>query len=325
MASRPPDRPGLRWRRASREDAAALAAHTRLVHEAETLEFLPGETFFSWLLEQPGFDPSQDDFLVAEERGRVVADTGAWLHSGDRGARCIVWTETSPGFEHLRPAMLEWAEARARERLADCDPSLPRVLRISVEEHRSTYRQAIEEAGFTEPRAFVEMARPLEHLPDPPPLPAGITVQLWDDRWEESVRSASNEAFADHWGSLPQSPEEFAGFVRLSPGFRPDLSFLAIEDDEVVSFCLCEVDDEDNEDRDTNDLYLQRIGTRRAHRGRRLASHLIVRSMHAAASTGVLDRAALEVDAVSHTGATRVYERLGFVETSRALTFVKTL
>jgi len=120
------------------------------------------------------------------------------------------------------------------------------------------------------------------------------------------------------------SPEEFAGFSNESPTFRPDLSFLAVADGEVVSFCLCEVDEEDNADRDTDDLYIHRVGTVRSHRGLRLASNLIVRSMEAAARAG-LDRAALEVDEMSHTGATRVYERLGFEIYARSIDFVEEL
>lgn len=326
LTSRPqlPSTPDLAWRPPTGDDAAALAAHTRRVHEAERLEFLPGVDFFEWLLEQPGLD-LRDDMLLAEHDGIVVADAGAWLHSGASGARCIVWGEASPGFEHLKPLLFEWAESRARQRLATADPTLPRVVRVAVEEHRRAHRRVIEAAGFRDPRAFAEMARPLADLPDPPALPPGVAVAPWSDDLEESVRLASNEAFSDHWGSLPMTPAEFRGFFRDNPMFRPDLSFLALADGEVVSFCLCEVDDSDNEDRDSNDVYLERIGTRRAHRGRRLASHLAVRSMEAAAATGRLDRAALQVDEMSHTNATAVYERLGFVTYARSLTFVKSL
>lgn len=107
------------------------------------------------------------------------------------------------------------------------------------------------------------------------------------------------------------TPEEFSGFYRQSPTFRPDLSFLALDRGTVVSFCLCEVDDEDNQEPQTNDAYIQRVGTIRSHRGQRLATHLIVRAMEAA-SAGGFGRSALQVDEMSHTNATLVYVGLGF-------------
>ena len=107
-----PDLPGITWRGATRNDVSGLAAHSLLVHEAERFSFLPGVSHFEWLLEQPGMVLA-DDFQVAEHEGTVVADTGAWLHSGDKGARCIVWGEASPGFEYLKPHLFAWARHRS--------------------------------------------------------------------------------------------------------------------------------------------------------------------------------------------------------------------
>jgi len=318
----PPDDPGIVWRAPTIDDAAGLADHTRLIHHEEELEFLPSAGYFRWLLAQPGIDPERD-MLVAVADGSIVADAGTWLHTADTGARCIIWSETSPNYRHLRPYLLEWSETRGRRRLDDEPHDRARVLRIAVEEHRQTYREAIEAAGFETPRRFADMARPLTDLPPAPSLPTGIEVVTWSDDLEETTRLASNESFKDHWGTLPMTPEEFSGFYRDSPTFRPDLSFLALDGDTVVSFCLCEVDEEDNDERATNDAYIQRVGTIRSHRGQRLATHLIVRAMEAAASTGALDRSALEVDEMSHTDATLMYERLGFETYARSLTYIK--
>lgn len=318
-----PEIDGIAWRPVTPADIPGLATHMERVHRAERLSFLPGASFFEWLLGQPGIDP-EADLRVAVHDGEIVADAGTWLHHGDRGARCIVWGEASPGFGHLKPALFAWARHRAIERLGSCDPELPRVIRTSAEMHRTEHIAVVEAAGLATRRTFAEMARPLIDLPLAPELPEGITVTAWSTEWEESARLASNEAFADHWGSLPQTPAEFAGLVREAPSFRPDLSFLAIEDGRVVAFCLCEVDEEDNAERDTDDLYLLRVGTLRSHRGRRLATHLMLRAMEAGRNVG-LDRAALEVDEMSHTNATVVYERLGFEIYDRSLNLVEEL
>lgn len=313
---------GITWRRPTVADAVGLAAYTRLVHEAERLSFLPGEDFFSWLLVQPGID-LDTDVVVAIGDGHIVGDGGTWLHQGPSGARCIVWAEAVPEFAHLKPVLMAWVVEHATQRLEGTDPALPRVIRTSVEEHRTAQRGMIEAAGLTDARIFAEMSRPLTDLPEAPPLPDGIVVVPWSDDLAESVRIASNESFADHWGSLPMNREEFAAMLSDSPTFRPDLSFLAVAGNEVVALCLCEVDEEDNEDRDTNDVFVHRVGTMRAHRGLGLASHLIVRSLEAAAITGTLDRASLEVDEMSHTNATAVYERLGFETYARSVTLYR--
>jgi len=310
---------GLTWRAPKTTDAAGLAAHTRLIHEAERLGFLPNAEFFAWLLDQPGIDVDHD-VRVGVDADRIVADCGTWLHTADTGSRCIIWAETTPGWEHVRPAMVEWATARARQRLQD-RPG-PRVIRASVEEHRTDLRQTYSDAGFDAARSFVDMARPLTDLPDPPPLPHGIEVVGWSTEYAESARLTSNAAFADHWGSLPMSREEWRGFTDESPTFRSDLSFVAVDGEQVISFSLAEVDEDDNAERDTNDLYIHRVGTLPEFRGRGIASHLMVRSMQAAAAPGTLDRAALDVDESSHTNATRVYERLGFEVYDRSITYV---
>lgn len=307
---------GLTWRALTAADAPGMAAHTRRIHEAERLSFVPGAAFFEWLIDQPGIEP-----VVGDHEGQIVADVGTWLHTSDKGARCFVWAEASPGWEHLKAPMFAWVKSRARQRLEECDASLPRVIRTSVEEHRADHVAVVEATGFPMRRSFAEMARPLTDLPPLPALPAGVEVIGWQDELTDLAREASNDSFADHWGSLPMTPEEFSGFVKDNPTFRPDLSFLATEGGRVVSFCFVEVDDEDNADRDTDDLYIHRVGTLQSHRGRSLATHLMIRSMQAGAAAG-LDRAALEVDEMSHTHATRVYERLGFRTYARSINFV---
>lgn len=320
----PPTAPGITWRPAALADAAGLADHSRRIHEAERLDFLPGEDFMRWLLSQPGLDPAAD-MLVAESSGSIVADAGVWTHGGDQGARCFIWGEAGPGHEDLKPFLIAWAEARARQRLSEFADGLDRIIRVAVEEHRSAHRRVIEQAGFAVTRTFVEMVRPLTDLPTAPPLPHGVGIAPWTGDLDDDVRMANNESFADHWGSLPMAPEEWASLYRQSPTFRPDLSFVALSQGEVVSFCLSEVDEEDNADRDTDDVYIQRVGTRKNQRGRGLASHLIVRSLEAAWKTGELNRAALEVDEMSHTNATVVYERLGFSTSGRSMHYTKRL
>ena len=81
---------------------------------------------------------------------------------------------------------------------------------------------------------------------------------------------ARNDAFRDHWGSLPSTPERWAQFVD-GPFLRPDLSTLALIDGRVVAFCLASVNEEDWEALGAPNTYIDLIGVVRDQRGRRLA------------------------------------------------------
>ena len=306
------------------DDAEALAAHNRRIHEEERLDFVPGPTFFRWVMAQAEMDPETDWRVAVDEEGRIVADGGAWIHITDEGGRVFVWAETDPGHHHLEPGLLAWAEARALEALEETPEGLSRTIRIPSEEHRSRHRAVFEAAGYEVGRSFVTMRRPLANLPPLRDLPEGVTVVPWEGGLSEGARLANNASFADHWGSLPVGPEQWQSHYVDSETFRPDLSFLALSGGEVVSICLCEVDEEADAEAGIPEVYIERVGSLREHRGKGIASHLIGRSLEAAAAAG-LQRAALEVDEMSHTGATDVYRRLGFEVTSRTVHYLREL
>lgn len=319
-----PTAPGITWRAATRDDAEALAAHTKRIHDEEKLHFVAGPTFFRWVMGQAEMNPETDWRVAVDEEGRIVADGGAWIHITDEGGRVFIWSETGPGHHELEPGLLAWAQERAIEALEATPEGLPCTIRVPSEEHRSRHRAVIEAAGFEVGRSFVTMQRSLDGLPDARPLPEGVTVVPWGPDLSEGARLANNASFADHWGSLPVGPEQWQTHYVDSEAFRPDLSFLAVLEGEVISICLCEVDEEANADKGVAEIYIERVGTLREHRGAGIASHLVVRSMEAAAAAE-LERAVLEVDETSHTGATEVYRRLGFEVESRTVHYLREL
>ncbi len=294
------------------------------VDAAERLDSVPGTELYRWLMTQHGFDSDLDSLAGFDGDGEVHAEAKLWAPPTEAGARAFLWVDAAPPATHLRAFLIAWAEARARQILDKIDPSLERVIRIGVEEHRSALRTQIEAAGFVAARSFVVMRRSLAALPAAPPLPKGLRVETWSKAFEERARLASNEAFADHWGSQPVSAEMWQGLYGDSGIFRPDLSFVALDGDTVAALCLAEVSPEDNAHRDRKEVYVDRVGTRRGYRRARIASHLVVRTLEAAADAG-MEEAALDVDEMSHTEATTVYRRLGFEVAERSITYLKTL
>ena len=110
-------------------------------------------------------------------------------------------------------------------------------------------------------------------LSEPIDGPRHPTAWNWSDIRPTAPRTcceARNDAFRDHWGSLPSTPERWGQFVD-GPFLRPDLSTLALADGRVVAFCLASVNEEDWEALGAPNTYIDLIGVVRDHRGRRLA------------------------------------------------------
>ena len=321
LLPKPPENT-LTWRPWTSEDTDALVRHMERVHEAERLEHVDGADSFRWIANQPDFDPALDSLVAFDTAGEVRAEAGVWAHISDEGSRVFIWAHAAPPFTNLRPFLISWGEARARQKLVTANPDRDRIIRMGVEEHRTSLRREIEDAGFFEARSFAVMRRPLAGLPAAPTLPDGIRVQNWSADVDSLVRSVNNESFADHWGSMPINQEAWTAAYRDSENFRPSLSFVAMSGDDVVSFCLAEVSNDDTTRKGRAEVYIARVGTRRAHRRGGLASHLVVRTMEAAADTG-MDVAALDVDESSHTNATAVYARLGFEVVERSIHYIK--
>jgi ribosomal protein S18 acetylase RimI-like enzyme len=324
MAALPelPSLPNATWRPWSLDDAAALSAHMKRVDAVERLDHVSGAESYRWLLSQEGFDPATDSRAAFGADGTVLAETGVFAQVTESGGRAFLWAEAAPPHTPLRPELIRWAEARARQILAAVDPGLDRVIRLGVEEHRTEFRRELEGLGFEALRSFATMRRPLADLPTLPPLPDGVTVEPWSPERDEAIRLANNESFADHWGAFPMSSQMWVSSYRDSEIFRPDLSFVAIAPEGAVSFCMVEVEEDENARTGHRDLYVHRVGTLRNHRRRRLASHLMLRSMHAGLDAG-LERAVLDVDESSHTNAGDVYLRLGFSVTERSIHYLK--
>ncbi|MGO2721143.1 MAG: GNAT family N-acetyltransferase, partial [Brachybacterium tyrofermentans] len=69
-------------------------------------------------------------------------------------------------------------------------------------------------------------------------------------------------------------------------------------------------------------LHIALVGTRPSARGRGIARAVLARTLEAASQAGY-SSAELEVDAESLTGATRLYDALGFVRESVYATYEK--
>ena len=167
-----------------------------------------------------------------------------------------------------------------------------------------------EAAGFRRARWYLDMRRDLDApIPEEPDLGA-VRIELYDAALAERVRLVHNDAFADHWGSEPLTAEIWGRDFVGDPRFRPDLSLVARDGDEIVGYAVNYVFEPDWAATGVREGWVGQLGVRRMWRRRGLATALLVRSMTTFAAAG-LDVAMLGVDAENLTGAVGVYERVG--------------
>jgi mycothiol synthase len=178
----------------------------------------------------------------------------------------------------------------------------------------------VERGGYAAARYFIEMVRPT--LDDPPfgALPDGIEVRPALPEHRLAVAHALNEAFRDHraWPSFTDE-QMLRGLEHPLRG-QLDIWQVAWSGDQVVGGVLGFIDEAENVTFARRRGYTEQIFTRRPWRGRGIASALIGRNLRTLRERGMTE-AALAVDTENPSGALRLYERLGFAEEGRMVTY----
>jgi ribosomal protein S18 acetylase RimI-like enzyme len=311
----PSDGLGLRWRPLEPADAPALHVLVSAMEEAdqppyrtdpeEVAEKFDGDWRSPALDSLGGFDT--DGVLraygFADVRPGDTTTVRAFLEGGvhpDRRGRGI-------GRE-----LLAWQTARGRQKLVESGKEVPARLAVFVEDHATAHQRLLTAAGFAPRRYFRAMRRDLAVPLPVVELDPGLRVVPWSPELDDATRLAHNDAFRDHWGSEPQTPESWtAGRSKFAPGW----SFLALDEsgDEpvVAGYALSGRYEHDWAALGYTTGYTDTLGVRRAYRGRRLAPALLAASMAAFRADGI-EYAELDVDTENPSGAHGLYARLGY-------------
>lgn len=208
--------------------------------------------------------------------------------------------------EALGAELLRWYEEASSELHRKVFPGAPLELHAMAHDNQRWYASVLRRGGYEHVRTFLDMTADLSALP---PVESTVEPVRYEPRHEEATRLALNEAFGEHFGSAPLTPEVFRHRVTGSAGFRPELSFLTLDGDRVTALVLCvERGVADGE------VVVEYVGTLPEARGRGAAKSLVARVLREARERGYR-RAVLGVDGENPTGAQRVYERCGFVVT----------
>jgi GNAT superfamily N-acetyltransferase len=265
--------------------------------------------------EAPRFDLAQDARVIVAPDGLIVGYEEIYPRSDERLEYdgYVHPRETGRGFGTL---LLRWAETRARERVNELPGTGQVILRGNTASVDQNAIAILTAEGFALIRQFWRMEIEMTSPPDRPVWPAGITYRTLDVERDARVAYAVvEEAFADHWGHLPRSFEDWEQAVLQKDGFDPTLTFMAFDGNEVAGIVV-------NRYRDI--AWVGQLAVRRAWRKRGLGLALLLHSFNEFYQRG--DRAVgLGVDAQSLTGATRLYEKAGMHVARQYDTYEKVL
>lgn len=305
-----PSRSDYRWAPLTLEDVPAI---TELVNHLATVDGT--EEFFreedvAHDMGRSGFDPQRDSVGVWDGETLVgFAEVGVPTTPDNEGnGRGWVSGGVREGYrgQGLGRELMDRMEPRAEELVGERHHGARAAyLRASGGLVGSGAERLLRHRGYETVRFYNELTRPLTGAVTVPEV-AGVQLLSPTDEHEERVRLAHNDAFRDHWGSGAQSEQAWHDNWRGSSR-RGAVSTVALDDaGAVLAYVICSewVDRE---------LYVDIVGTVREARGRGLARAALLRTIDLATRSGDYDVVELGVDSENPSGATRLYEQVGFV------------
>lgn len=314
-----------RLRRFTWDDLESLAALGAACESADrTGEIVSAETLRA-SLSMPGRDPENTVAVVEGENGALIASSNAWPVPGVVADTIHVGVRIHP--DHRSHAffaeLLRDAEARGLGLFVPSER--PADFQAGVRERPGMWRGAVEAAGYTSVRWFIDMVCGLTDSIPYAPFPNGTAVRALTEGVEPlSLKSALDEAFMDHWNPPEFTDEQFLHWAR-SPMFRPDLTLAALDSDgRVVGGAIGAIRDEYNATTGAAEGRVEVLGVRRSVRGIGLGRALLAASLRLQKAAG-MTTVSLDVDADNPTGATRLYASVGFVERERMTVYSKPL
>jgi ribosomal protein S18 acetylase RimI-like enzyme len=224
----------------------------------------------------------------------------------------------------LGARLLDWQVRRATEAHAERQPELPGELHVQIHEANQAKRDLYAAHGFTVARWFFEMTCDLGSGTDAGSVPDGLTLVPFAPEYGARVLAAHRDAFRDHWSTSPPDEAMWQQQYIGSRAFRPALSFLVLDDAEVVGYAMGYESDADTEAKGFRAAWIGQLGTRRQWRGRGVASALLRQFLATAGDQGC-KQAVLTVDGASPTGAVGLYQRHGFVRADTWIRYVRAL
>jgi mycothiol synthase len=240
----------------------------------------------AWVVETDGRLAGYVDFEV-RGNGRLIAD--GYVDPASRGLG-------------VGTALVDTVEARAGGELErTTGRSFLQYVALRAEEGVAGF---FGRRGYEEVRHTWRMTADLDELPVAD-VPAGVEIRTYREGEERAIHAAIEEAWSvGGWLHEPRPYEQWARTLFDREDHDPSLYFVAEADGELAGAALCDWK------RNGDWGWVERLGVRPAWRRRGIGEALL-RAAFAEFHRRGERTVALQVDAESPTGATRLYERAG--------------
>jgi len=235
-----------------------------------------------------GFDPTLDSLLVFE-RDELVAYAEIYRGRGEGDVR------PSHRGRGIGAALLGWIERRTRE-LGSTEVGQSKT-------DADTAARELFLANGYEPSWTSWMIRMrLEGPPPAPEPPPGIAIRAYRASDAREVHRVLDAAFTEWEGRDPEPYEVWAPQIIAHPAFRPELSPLALDGNEIVGVVIS------YDFPELGEGWIQQLATGASHRRRGIAQALLRTSFGWFYEAG---RRVASVATDSRTGALGLYEKVG--------------
>lgn len=267
--------------------------------------------------QSPGFDLTRDAWEVALPDGSIIAHADIYdTRHGPLYASIFVHPDQRG--HGIGAYLLRRVEERARECIATAPEGTLVTVNFGMNHYNEASRRFAERAGYSLIRSYWRMAIDLDAARSLPEQrwPDGIVLRTFiRGQDEHAVYSAVEDAFADHWGHVPQPYDEWLQLMDR-PDFDPSLWFMAMDGDQIAGVAQCRVR--------LDNGWVGRLSVRRPYRQRGLGTALLLHVFREFQRRGYRS-VALGVDSQNLTGATRLYEQVGMRVTRQFDSYRKVL
>ena len=274
----------------------------------------------------PNCDPAHDVVLAEVEGGLVAYSRVLWgeLVEGGRSYQNFGFVHPDWRRRGIGGALHRHDEKRLREIAAGHPGMAPKWFESEGVDTDLGNAALLRGSGYRPVRFFFDMVLPSLDAVGASPMPAGIELRPTTREQYRTIWVAAAEAFRDHWGATEWAEEDWARFEADPENADPGLWRVAWDGDEVAGVVLTTVPAAENEAHGRARVYVGWVAVRRPWRRRGLARALLTSSLVGAREAGFTS-ANLGVDSDSPTGATGLYESIGFMPEKTFTTYRKLL